>query len=44
MIEAGFFRAQINLLHILEEFEVSKHNELHTTDGGIKPRALGLEV
>lgn len=40
----GFGEAEIDLLHILEEFAVSKHDELYTTDRGIKPRAVGSEV
>ena len=39
-----FFGAQIDLLHILEEFEVSKHDGLHTTERGLKRRALRSEV
>lgn len=35
----GVFEAQINFLHILEEFEVSKHDALHPTEREIKNRA-----
>jgi hypothetical protein len=40
----GVFEAQINFLHILEEFEVSKHKGLHTTPNEIMHQVLGSEV
>jgi hypothetical protein len=40
----GFLGAPIDLVHIPEEFEVSKHNGLHTTERKLKRRALRSEV